>query len=171
MMRPCEIGLYQPDKANDPGWVESIYSACMPNVRNRTEAMLTLGNLYLDLGNWWGFTPYVGAGVGINILYQRAQNTWYMNNGVPYAGVTYTDPRTDATYMANWDTRYEGTVARFAYAFMGGVAYDISNHWKVDVGYRFANMGKITGIDRNNMQVSTDLISHQVRMGFRYMID
>lgn len=171
LMRPCEIGLYQPDPANNPAVISSVFSACTPSVRNRTESMLTLGNLYFDLGNWWGFTPYVGAGVGINILYQRAQTAWFMSNGVPYAGVTYSDPRTQATYMANWDTRYEGTSARLAYAFMGGVSYDISNHWKVDVGYRFANMGKINGVDQNNRPVARDLISHQVRMGFRYVID
>lgn len=168
---PCRIGLYQPDPANNPGVVNGIYSACTPTVRNRTESMLTLANAYIDLGNWWGFTPYIGAGVGVNVLYQKMSSNWYMSNGVPYAGVTYSDPRTGATYMENWDSRYEGTHLRFAYAFMGGVSYDIDNHWKVDVGYRFANLGKIAGVDSYNRPVSTDLISHQIRMGFRYVID
>lgn len=144
---------------------------CVPSVRNRTESMLVLANAYLDLGNWWGFTPYVGAGVGTNVLYQRSQMNWYMGNLVPYAGTTWTDPFTNGTVMANWDRRTDATVLRFAYAFMGGVAYDLTDHWKVDVGYRFVNMGKITGVDRYNNVVSKDLISQQVRVGFRYMID
>ena len=168
---PCTIGLYQPNPLGNPGLVNPIYSACFPWVRNRTESMLTLANAYIDLGNWWGFTPYVGAGVGLNVLYQRVSSNWYMYNGVPYAGVTYTDPRTSATYMANWDTKYEDTFVRFSYAFMGGFSYDIDNHWKIDVGYRYANMGKIAGVDRYNNVVSRSLVSQQVRMGFRYVID
>lgn len=167
--RLCPTGLYL--DATQPGGVGVTTALCTPMVRNRTEAMLTLGNVYLDLGTWYGFTPYIGAGVGVNVLYQRAQNSWFMNNGVPYAGVTYTDPRNGAVYMQNWDSKYEGTYMRLAYAFMGGVSYDIDNHWKVDVGYRFANMGKITGVNQYYTPISTDLISHQVRMGFRYMID
>ncbi|WP_424360662.1 outer membrane protein [Methylocystis parvus] len=171
VMLPCITGLYQPDPNFNPGVVNATYAACSPFVRNRTESMLVLGNAYIDLGTWYGFTPYVGAGVGLNVLYQRASTQWYMLNGVPYAGTTFTDPRNGAVYMQNWDTKYEGTYLRFAYAFMGGVAYDIDNHWKIDVGYRFANMGRITGVDRYNLPVSRDLISHQVRVGVRYMID
>ncbi|QGM97200.1 outer membrane protein [Methylocystis parvus] len=166
---PCEIGLYL--DATQPTGVSSIPSACSPWIRNRTESMLNMANAYLDLGNWWGITPYVGAGVGVNVLYQRAANNWYMYNGVPYAGVTYTDPRNGATYMANWDTKYESTSLRLAYAFMGGVSYDIDNHWKIDVGYRWANLGSISGINRYNQPITTNLIQQSVRMGFRYMID
>lgn len=166
---PCRIGLVQ-DPFN-PANVFSVNSACLPFVRNRTESMNVLANLYLDLGNWAGFTPYIGAGVGVNVLYQRAQVNWYMGNGVPYAGVTYTDPRNGATYMENWDQLRQGTFLRVAYAFMGGVAYDFDNHWKADLGYRFINLGNITGTDSFRNPVSRDLISHQVRLGFRYMID
>ncbi len=171
LARACRTGLFQPDPTNNPGIVDSTYALCSPLVHNRTEAMLVLGNAYVDLGNWWGFTPYVGAGVGVNALYQRASMNWYMNNGVSYAGVTYTDPRNNAVYMENWDSKYSGTYLRLAYAFMGGVSYDIDEHWKVDVGYRWANMGKIYGVDGYNNPVSKNLISQQVRMGFRYMID
>ncbi|PPD45008.1 MAG: hypothetical protein CTY15_05675 [Methylocystis sp.] len=167
---PCITGLYQPDPLT-PGVVAATYATCVPSVRNRTESGLFLGNAYFDLGNWWGFTPYVGAGVGVNVLYQRASVNWFMGNGVPYAGTTFTDPRNNNVYMQNWDVKYEGTHLRLAYAFMGGVSYDIDNHWKVDVGYRWVNMGRIDGVDRYNMPVSRDLISQQVRMGFRYMID
>jgi opacity protein-like surface antigen len=166
---PCRTGAVL-DPA-DPTNLIFTTARCIPRVQNRTESMLVLANAYLDLGNWWGFTPYVGAGLGVNVLYQRAQMNWFMGNGVPYAGVTWTDPRNGAVYMENWDNRREGTFLRFAYAFMGGVAYDIDNHWKIDVGYRYANLGKIDGFDRFGNQFSRNLISQQVRVGFRYMID
>lgn len=172
VMLPCITGLYQPDPFN-PGVVAGTYAGCTPNVKNRTESMLTLANAYLDLGNWYGFTPYIGGGIGVNVLYQRATTNWYMNNGVPYAGVTYSDPRNGATYMENWDSKYQSTNLRFAYALMGGVAYDIDNHWKIDVGYRYVNMGKIEGyrVTPTIYTFSQNLTNHQVRVGLRYMID
>jgi opacity protein-like surface antigen len=171
---PCQIGAAP--ITNVFGVVTGstpLYAAggCIPRAQNRTESMLTLINAYLDLGNWWGFTPYVGAGVGVNVLYQSSQLNWYMMNGVPYAGVTWTDPFLKNTVMVNWDSKFQSTYLRFAYAFMGGVSYDIDNHWKVDVGYRWANLGRINGVDRYNLPVSRDLISQQLRIGFRYMID
>lgn len=170
---PCQIGavLITDPNTGVPIGSAPVRTGCFPFVRNRTESMNVLANLYLDLGNWYGFTPYIGAGVGVNVLYQRAQINWFQGNGVPYAGVTWTDPFTQGTYMANWDQRREGTFLRVAYAFMGGVAYDVDNHWKVDLGYRFLNLGNITGVDSFNRPVSRDLISHQVRMGFRYVVD
>lgn len=169
----CQIGatLVVDPVTGLPTGSAPVPGACYPQIRNRTESMNVLANLYLDLGNWAGITPYVGAGVGVNVLYQRAQVNWIQGNGVPYAGVTWTDPFTFGTYMANWDQRREGTFLRVAYAFMGGVAYDIDNHWKVDLGYRFLNLGNITGVGILNNPVSRDLISHQVRLGFRYVID
>ena len=32
------------------------------------DAFTILGNVYLDLGNWGGFTPYIGAGAGALVL-------------------------------------------------------------------------------------------------------
>lgn len=143
---------------------------CTPSVRNRTESMAVLFNAYVDLGNWYGFTPYVGAGVGTNVLYQQAGLNWFMGNGLPYH-ITFAHPVTGQQFYQNWDTRYQGTFLRFAYAFMGGVSYDIDENWKVDVGYRYLNLGNITGVDRYNYPVSRDLTSHQVRVGFRYMVN
>ncbi len=169
---PCVVGLNP--VLNGAGTIigsSPVIQSCYPNVRNRTESMLVLANAYLDLGNWYGITPYVGAGAGLNVLYQHAAMTWYMGNGLPFAGLTFTDPFSGATYLQNLDSKFEGTHLRFAYAFMGGLAYDIDNHWKVDVGYRYTNLGKITGVDQYNTPISKDLTSHQVRIGFRYVID
>jgi opacity protein-like surface antigen len=148
-----------------------VYAACYPVAHTRTEAAVFLANAYLDLGKWWGVTPYVGAGAGVNVLYQKAQVNWFQGNGVPYAGVTWTDPFTLGTYMANWDRNFSGTFLRFAYGFMGGFAYDLTDHIKIDMGYRWLNLGRIEGVDSLNNRISKDLISQQARVGFRYVID
>ena len=168
---PCQVGAIGTPIGGPFTGSIPVFSACTPVVRNRTESAVALANVYFDLGNWWGFTPYVGAGAGLNVLFQRAQTTWFTSNLVPYAGTTWIDPFSGVTYMANWDRNVSGTFMRFSYAFMGGVAYDLTEHIKIDVGYRWLNLGRIEGVDSFNNRVSKDLISQQVRLGFRYMID
>jgi opacity protein-like surface antigen len=168
---PCTVGAVG-TPAGGPFTGETLIpGACSPLVHNRTESTTVLANAYFDLGKWWGFTPYVGAGVGVNILYQKAQVNWYQGNLVPYAGLTWTDPLTGATIAPNWDRVYSGTLLRFAYGFMGGVAYDLTDHIKIDLGYRWLNLGKIDGVDSFNNTISKDIINQQARIGFRYVID
>ena len=97
--------------------------------------------------------------------------TWYEQNLTAYAGTTWTDPFTGGTYMANWDRAVSGTVLRFAYAFMGGVAYDLTDHVKIDLGYRWLNLGHFTSHDVFNVAHTKDVHVDQLRLGFRYMID
>lgn len=138
--------------------VNAPYPAiCTPGVKNRAESISFMANAYLDLGNWWGFTPYVGAGVGANLFIQRHNVMWspafypYVNFP-PATGVS-------SDYL------------RFAYAGMAGVSYDIDSHWKIDLGYRFINLGQLQGFDIYNQRISRDMTSHQLRLGFRYVID
>jgi opacity protein-like surface antigen len=109
-------------------------------IPNNTSSVLALANAYLDLGTFWGFTPYIGAGVGANVLEQH----------VPLWNQTFT---------------------RFAYAFTGGVAFDLTEHWKIDLNYRYANLGYIQGVDHFFWYTSKSLTSNQLRLGFRYVID
>lgn len=107
----------------------------------------------------------------MNVLYQKAQVNWYQGNLVPYAGTTWTNPFTLGTYMANWDRAVSGTSLQFAYAFMGGLAYDVTNHIKIDLGYRWLNLGSIEGFGAYGATIKKDIGVHQARIGFRYVID
>ena len=169
---PCQIGAAGTPVGGPFTGSLPVYTGCQPLVQNRTESMLVLGNAYLDLGNWSGFTPYIGAGAGVNVLYQKASVGWFTLAGAPYEGTTWTDPFTLATVLApNWDHVIGGTFLRFSYALMAGVSYDVTDHIKADVGYRYTNLGKIEGVSLNNTRISKDLTAHQVRVGLRYVID
>ena len=60
--------------------------------------------------------------------------------------------------------RMSKTQFNFAFAVMAGIAIDISKNAKLDLGYRYLNMGKWG----NSKTAAT---SHDFRMGFRYAID
>lgn len=108
-----------------------------------------LANAYVDLGNFAGITPYLGAGIG--------------GTRVKWADVV--DMRSNDVHPgdANW---------RFTYALMAGASVDLTHNLKLDAGYRYRhiNGGKMfegnpgigSGYDKG-MNV------HDVRVGLRYM--
>ena len=107
-----------------------------------------LGNAYADLGNYSGFTPYVGAGLG------GAYVSWDDLTG---AG---TEPG-----VADW---------RFAWALHAGVSYDIVENLKLDVGYTYSHIhgGKSFDSQGATPNVFNDegITSHVLRAGLRYQI-
>jgi opacity protein-like surface antigen len=56
---------------------------------------------------------------------------------------------------------------------MAGVAYDLTTHTKIDVGYRYLNMGKINGVASASgaSPTSAKSTAQEVRIGLRYVID
>ncbi len=98
-----------------------------------------LANAYYDFGTWSIFTPYVGVGAGTGFGNIKA---YAFRNGT-----------TDQTYFNYFN---------FAWAAMAGVAVDVYAHTKLDIGYRYLNMGSVVG---------TKIYDHQIRAGLRYMID
>ncbi len=147
-----------------------------------------LANAYLDIGHLWGFTPYVGAGVGMtyasassSVAYFRNADgsLWapdltvpdgfpavWLHNGAPYSiqlPFTHT----------NWNTWQTRSSWQFAWNLMAGVSYDVAQNFKVDVGYRYLNAGKYTGLPTytaNGVYIAPqtkDITSHELRVGFR----
>lgn len=154
-------------------WWYGLHPAiCSAASRGRAESTAILGNVYVDLGNWYGFTPYVGAGVGLNILFRKDQLNFFLPNQLSATQTFFWDTGGyPLYYYQNLDRRTNADYLRLAYAFMGGVAYDLTDHLKIDVGYRFINLGKTDYIDHVGKAYTKDITSHQIRAGFRYMID
>ncbi len=145
-----------------PYQYEVPYTAtCTPDLKATLKSYDILLNGYVDAGTWYGFTPYVGAGLGLSFGYAGATSHYIQNNGVPY-NATYVDAINGGTYNQFWDRSVSKQYYNFAYAFMGGVAYDIFPHTKLDVGYRYTHLGQILG---------TNVATQEVRAGLRYMVD
>ena len=115
-------------------------------------------NVYYDIANYRGFTPYVGAGIGF--AHHDVENVIFSN-----AGALGNNPQFG-------DENYE-----FAWNVMAGVEKQISPNLSVDVGYRYIDMGdtKSKGLDNTgfvNPPVEIDdLTAHEVTVGVRYKID
>lgn len=113
-------------------------------------------NGYVDIGNWSGFTPYIGAGVGVAGL--TASGSFTTINGVQVKTGSQDD------YQLAW-------------AAMAGVAYHVSPHLMLDIGYRYLDLGTYKAPQSTDTQRTvfntnkTDLTSHEIRVGVRYQID
>jgi opacity protein-like surface antigen len=129
-----------------------------------------MANGYVDLGTYVGFTPYVGAGAGMSrVKWGNFSENTYCVDG---AG-------TCAAPALLGTTRHSGkTDYRFTYALMAGLAYDISQNLKLDIGYKYTHVG---GGDTFNWDTASaaagatgtqghddGFSSQEVRVGLRY---
>ncbi len=104
------------------------------------KAYTAMVNVYYDIGNYRGFTPYVGAGVGLS------------HNKVTAVSLPVTST--------------SGSKTSFAYALHAGVSYDINEALAVDASYRYIDLGK--GKSGGDAFTYDKLASHDFRIGLRY---
>ncbi|MGH6677313.1 MAG: outer membrane protein, partial [Xanthobacteraceae bacterium] len=128
---------------------------CTPNYSSNLQSWDLLGNLYADVGTWYGITPYIGGGAGLSLMHASSSVNWTTNAGALY----------EATSLSS--TRYQ-----FAWAAMAGFSYAITPHILLDVGYRYINLGKLSSLpDFSGTVVTKTMDAHELRLGVRYMID
>jgi len=117
----------------------------------KVSAITALFNGYLDLGTWYGATPYIGAGVGA----ARLRVSEYQSTVAP--------PFSSDGARSQWN---------FAWAGMAGVAYKVAPNMQVDVGYRYLALGDVaTASDAFGQMSINKIANHEVRVGLRWSID
>ena len=117
------------------------------------ESFTGLVNIYADLGTWSGFTPYIGGGLGFSHLKTTSFNV-----------VSSSAPGLEVESASRWN---------FAWAYMAGVSYRLTDNAHIDVGYRHVNMGDVTtgrDADDNHLRFRK-MSADEIRVGFRYLLD
>jgi len=133
---------------------------------------VALVNVYGDLGTWNKITPYAGFGAGL--AYNRM--TGFTDSSIgsfTNAGVTTTTPTSG--YLGD-----KGKLS-LAWALMAGASYDISDNAKLDLGYRYINLGSGTAATSGIINCSCGSIgqpltvhrlhANELRIGIRWMLD
>jgi opacity protein-like surface antigen len=129
---------------------------------------LVLANAYFDLGTWWCLTPFIGAGVG---------GAYHRFTGVSDIGLI-DDGTTGFGYASSNSSKWS-----FAWALHAGVAYNVTNTFKVELAYRYLDMDSIdtpvidcaaggcsTGAGPRAYYTFTDYGSHDLKLGLRFML-
>jgi opacity protein-like surface antigen len=120
---------------------------------------LLMANAYVDIGDWYGVKPYVGAGIGAS----RNTISGFRDVNVPMSGVAYADE--DPTW-------------NFAWALHAGVAYQATERLAIDFGYSYVDLGdaktgKLRAYDGSVVNAPMhfeDITSHDFKLGMRYAL-
>ena len=89
-----------------------------------------LVNAYLDLGTWWCVTPFVGVGVG---------QAYHKISALTDVGLGLAPGGFPLSVLGYADKDY--TKWNMAWAAHAGLAYNVTNNFKVEFAYRYLNMG------------------------------
>ncbi len=131
-------------------------------VDGKLSSVVGLVNAYFDLGSWGGFSPFVGAGVG----FARHKTMGFTDVGIGFAGG-------GGGYGIDKDR------TGLAWAIHAGIGYDVTPNVKLELAYRYLNMGKaeagpITcyaapGACLSTVYTYKTLDSHDLKIGMRWM--
>jgi opacity protein-like surface antigen len=143
-------------------------------ISGNISSMVFLANAYLDLGTWHGLTPFVGAGVG----FANHKMTGVSDTGGQVSVIAVGPPETLGAGFATGGYLANKTKTNFAWAVMAGVGYDVSERLKLELGYRYLNMGSVTsgqstcyGDPTCNFTVKAkNLDAHEFKLGMRWML-
>lgn len=139
-----------------------------PYYDGQVTSTVVLANGYVDLGKYYGLSPYVGAGVGA--AYNKV-GTVYEHTSFPAYG-TYADGTFGGA--GKWN---------FAWALHTGMTWDVNPRLKLDIGYSYKNLGSVkTGELRcNENPVVTSkcnetlslksLASNDLHIGMRWLLN
>ena len=171
------------DVNGNPVGVHADTNSCYGQQNAQISRYALLLNGYLDLGTWAGVTPYVGAGVGPSLNRTSGTYDWLFSANNTHYGPTLTLPNNTPIPVVWYDNNGNVVPApittfgeqnhrqvlnrknfNMAYALMAGVSYDVGANAKIDMGYRYINLGKL-GAGTKSQPIS------EYRLGVRYMID
>ena len=139
------------------------------NYSGQVSHAVALVNGYVDLGTWNRITPYVGAGVGY---------AYHFVSGLhDFGGVSSFAPGQFG--ISGLGYAPSNSSGSFAWALMAGLGYNVNEHLKLDIGYRYLNLGTATSakITCQTQPVATcpfevhkyKLGSHDISIGMRWM--
>lgn len=141
----------------DTNFTPNAYNVISGNI----SSAVGLANLYIDLGHWWGVTPFIGAGVGV-------AHHWF--DGVSDIGA--------GSSIGGIGVASDRDKTNLAWAAHAGLSYAVSPNLKLELAYRYLNMGDVQtgsvvclgpGGGLCTVYKLKDLDSHDIKLGMRWV--
>jgi opacity protein-like surface antigen len=123
-----------------------------------------LVNGYLDLGTWYGVTPFVGAGIGV----AHVRIDGFTDHGV--------NRLTNSPSLAHASA---GTKTNLAWALYAGLGYQVSPTLALELAYRYIHLGDGRTGDTIRYTGENDVVdswkfkgidSHDFKVGMRWLL-
>jgi opacity protein-like surface antigen len=155
-----EYALFSNAKSKEKKRFDYTYDWAEVNLRPTIGIKTLFANGYYDFHNSSAFTPYVGLGLGLSFVDMKVKGRteWGEDD-------TVTD-----VFTFSFGKK---TTTNFAWNLSGGFSYALTDRIGLDLGYRFAWIGKgktKKGYDYDEYEYckAKDLHLHQVMLGMRY---
>ncbi len=166
---PVGVGVAYIDCVNDGG----------NTLNGSLSAFVAMFNAYVDLGTWRGVTPYVGAGVGLaNMRVGTITDQGFSRTAGNFT-VGGVGPFNDGgPYGAAFGVFRSRAQTNLAWALHAGVSYDVTQNFKVDLGYSYLHLGDASsgslscfggGCQPITARLRT-IDSHDFKLGVRWML-
>ena len=140
---------------------------CFDKYDGNHSAVVVMANAYIDLGTWFCLTPFVGVGAGMaQHRFTGMTDVGYISNGFSGFGFAAAD-------STDW---------KFAWALHAGVAYNVTNNFKMELAYRYLNMGNVNtsiidcassgcmGNGPRAFYTMQNFDSQEIKFGMRWML-
>jgi opacity protein-like surface antigen len=132
-------------------------------------------NGYYDVGNYRGFTPYIGVGMGFALLNIDRQSS---NSEQSACSTVVTCTSTPLVFGAPVTRGASAATSNITFAGMAttGVSYSLTKNTAIDVNYRYLFINgqdiKLTVPGNSSSKVTIgDIGEHQLRAGLRWDIN
>jgi len=172
------------------GYLYDATNTCAGTTSLNANNSTFLATGYVDLGTYGGFTPYVGAGAGVNVGFMRGNSSFiesatgstywanltnpggYPSVWVDSAGQPVTPAPNVPFTTQNWNRAINSTTYRFAWSLAAGVGFQLTPSATLDVGYRYINGGEPSLLvnPQTGLKVKQRNISQQILVGVRYLL-
>lgn len=120
------------------------------DVTAKVSGWSALFNGYIDIGKWYGVSPYIGAGAGVGYM---TVSDYSSTVAPPFGGGD------QSQWNLNW-------------AAMAGLGYAVTPSLVLDLGYRYLNFGDVeSAADGFGQMTFKNLAAHEVRVGMRWNFD
>jgi opacity protein-like surface antigen len=179
---PCH-GKAQPLVNGQPSGPEIDWDIvdCFDIDTAKYSAINSMANAYVDLGTYVGFTPYVGAGIGLaRVEWEEVTDSTLCVPEITTQGrdrcvdATATPQPVVSTPYTQKGITNTGTDYRMSYALMAGVGYKASKNLTLDLSYRILNVGgkdiAYSTVTPGSGMAKDGFGTQQVRLGFRYSL-
>ena len=171
------------------GYIYDTTNTCNGSASVRQYDNAFLANAYFDVGTYYGFTPYLGGGLGLNMdtlsgstnYTETANGQTYAANLTPGAsppvwvnaqGQTLAPQPNIAFGQQFWNRSIRSTTWSMAWALAAGVGFKLTPSTTLDVGYRYLNSGTVNTLvnPQTGATIRQTNASHQFRVGILYYI-
>jgi opacity protein-like surface antigen len=187
----CPYSLVPAPGAAPLGYLYDTTNTCNASASVHQYNNAFLGNAYVDLGTYYGFTPYVGGGLGANMnVLSASANFNETANGQPYtADLTNTNPTIPSVWVNSsgqpiapqpniafaqqfWDRSIHSTTWSMAWALAAGIGFKLNPSATLDIGYRYLNTGTVNTLinPQTGLTIRQNNSSQQILVGLRYYL-